>query len=177
MRIKSYIAVAMLAVTVMLAGCAGLHNNRKEVEYEQIVTELKPIEKVPITVSFEGGVFYRVRVDNTLPVSINLLWDESTYVNTGGESVRMIRVLDRQNLPANLHLPQADSPIAPASTLQADFAGENWIEFARRGGTPKPRAAFKKSRIHLFFDIKGKRVDWRGENAFVPKKQPPSTAR
>lgn len=171
MRFKSFIVVAMLAVTVMLTGCAGF-SNRKKVEYEQVVTVLKPIEKVPITVSFEGDMFYRVKVNNTLPVSINLLWDESSYVNTSGESVRLIRILDKQNLPNNLNLQQADSPIAPVSELQADFAGESWIEFARRGGIPKPRDTFRKARIHLLFNINGKRVDWRGEIAFVPKKQP-----
>lgn len=171
MRFKSFIVVAMLAVTVTLAGCAGF-SSRKKVEYEQVVTVLKPIEKVPITVSFEGDMFYRVKVSNTLPVSINLLWDESAYVNTSGESVRLIRILDKQNLPSNLNLHQADSPIAPVSELQADFAGESWIEFARRGGIPKPRDTFRKARIHLFFNINGKRVDWRGEIAFVPKKQP-----
>lgn len=172
MRSKFYVVVATLAVAVMLAGCSGLSSSRKKVEYEQVVTVLKPIEKVPITVSFQDGVFYRVKVNNNLPTSINLMWDESAYVNTGGESVRVIRVLDRQNLPNNLHLHQADSPIAPGSQLQADFAGESWIEFARRGGIPKPRDSFRKAKIHLLFNINGKRVDWRGEVVFVPKKQP-----
>lgn len=172
MRFKFYVAVATLAVAVMLAGCSGLPIDRKKVEYEQVVTVLKPIEKVPITVSFQDGVFYRVKVNNNLPTSINLVWDESVYVNTSGESVRLIRILDRQNLPSKLYLQQADSPIAPGSQLQADFAGESWIEFARRGGIPKPRDSFRKARIHLLFNINGKRVDWRGEVVFMPKKQP-----
>lgn len=172
MRSKSYIVMATLAVVVMLAGCSMLSSSRKKVEYEQIVTVLKPIEKVPITVSFQDGVFYRVKVNNNLPTSIKLMWDESAYVNTSGESVRIIRVLDRKNLPSNLQLRQADSPIAPGSQLQADFAGESWIEFARQGGIPKPKDSFRKARIHLLFNISGKRVDWRGEVAFVPKKQP-----
>jgi len=150
----------------------SISHTGKETGYDQVVTALKPIEKVPVAVSFQDGAFYRVKVSNTLPVTINLLWDESTYVNTGGESVRLIRVLDRHNLPEHLQLPQADSPIAPGSQLQADFAGENWIEFVRRGGTPKPRENFRKARINLLFNINGKRVDWRGEVAFVPRKQP-----
>lgn len=167
MRLRFFV-IAVLAVTVMLAGCSGL----PKTEYEQVVTVLKPIEKVPVTVTFQGGVFYRVKVTNTLPTSISLVWDESVYVNTSGESVRLIRILDRQNLPSNLEARQADSPIAPGSQLQADFAGESWIEFARRGGMPKPKDNFRKARIHLIFNINGRRVDWRGEVAFVPKKQP-----
>lgn len=172
MRFKFYIVVAALAVAVMLAGCSGLSNNKKKIEYEQVVTVLKPIERVPIMVSFQDGVFYRVKVNNNLPTSIKLLWDESIYVNTSGESVRIVRILDRQNLPSNPRLPQADSPIVPGSQLQADFAGESWIGLARQGGIPKPRDSFRKARIHLFFNINGKQVDWRGEVVFVPKKQP-----
>jgi len=168
MRIRSCIAVAMLVA----AGCSVLPGTRKEAGYDQVVTVLKPIEKVPVAVSFQDGVFYRVKVNNNLPTSIKLLWDESVYVNTSGKSVRVIRVLDRRNLPGNLSLRQADSPIAPGSQLQADFAGESWIELVRRGGTPKPRESFRKARIHLLFNINGKRVDWRGEVAFVPRKQP-----
>lgn len=168
MRIGFCIAVAMLAV----AGCSTLPHANKEAGYDQVVTVLKPIEKVPVAVSFQGGAFYRVKVNNTLPVTINLLWDESTYVNTGGESVRLIRILDRQNLPDRPQLPQAGSPIAHGSQLQADFAGESWIELARRGGAPKPMESFRKAKINLLFNINGKRVDWRGEVAFVPKKQP-----
>ncbi|HYR05571.1 MAG TPA: hypothetical protein VEP71_02715 [Gallionella sp.] len=169
MRIRSCIVV-MLIVTVN--GCSWLTYNRKEAGYNQVVTVLKPIEKVPVAVSFQEGAFYRVKVVNSLPVTINLLWDESTYVNTSGESVRIIRVLDRRKLPGNPKLPQADSPIAPGSQLQADFAGESWIELVRHGGTPKPRDTFRKARINLLFNINGKRIDWRGEVAFVPRKQP-----
>lgn len=169
MRIASCIAVAILAAA--LAACSGLVGARKDGGHEQVVTVLKPIERVPVAVSFQDGAFFRVRVRNNLPVTIKLLWDESTYVNTGGESVRIIRVPDRQNLPDNPSLPQADSPIAPGSQLQADFAGESWIALVRRGGTPRPREGFRKARVNLLFNINGRRVEWRGEVAFVPRKQ------
>jgi hypothetical protein len=166
MRTKSCIAVVMLAV----AGCSAFPHAVKETGYDQVVAVLKPIERVPVAVSFQDGAFFRVKVKNNLPATINLLWDESTYVNTSGESVRIIRVPDRQTLPDNPSLPQADSPIAPGSQLQADFAGESWIGLVRRGGTPKPREGFRKARINLLFNINGKRVDWRGEVTFVPRK-------
>lgn len=156
----------------MLSGCADLVKQKKEIEYEQIVTVLKPIDGVWVDVSYQGGVFYRVQVKNSLSTSINLLWDQSSYVTTTSQSVRVIRVLDRNKLPEQLHLRQADSPIPQGSQLVADFVGESWMKLARSGTTPKPRDGFKKARIYLYFDIKGKRVDWQGEVVFVPRKPP-----
>lgn len=173
MKSKLFLTVAVALVVALLAGCAELGFNKKnEVEYEQVVTVLKPIDRVSVVVRYQGGVFYRVQVNNGLPNAISLLWDESAYVNTGGESVRLIRVPDRSNLPDDVHLPQADSPIASGSRLLADFVGESWMTLARRGITPKPKDGFRKARIYLVFNIKGKRVDWQGEIAFVRKKQP-----
>ena len=52
----------------------------------QVITVLKPIEGVPVSVSYQGNAVYRVQVGNTLPGVINLMWDESAYVTTRGES-------------------------------------------------------------------------------------------
>lgn len=163
-----------LLLACLLSGCAWLAPAKKETEYEQLVTALKPIEKVPITISFEDGMFYHVQVQNTLPAAINLVWDESSYINTRKESVRLIRIPDRNNLPPQPRQKQADSPIAPDSQLQADFMGESWIELARSGTMPRPKDGFKKARIYLVFNIKGKRVDWQGEVVFVAKKSKPN---
>lgn len=169
MKLWCPVPVITLLAAAVLSGCAWFSQQKKEPEHGQIVTVLKPIEKVPITVSFEDGMFYHVQVQNTLPTAISLVWDESSYVNTRKESVRLVRIRDRNNLPPHPHPQQADSPIAPDSQLQADFMGESWIELARSGGMPRPRDNFKKARIYLVFNIKGKRVDWQGEVAFVIK--------
>ena len=172
MKLKWFVGVATVLGVALLAGCAGFPGKKKTVEYEQVITVLKPVERVSVIVSYQGGVFYRVQVDNGLPNAISLVWDQSAYVNTGGESVRLIRIADRDNLPEQTHLPQADSPIAPNSRLMADFVGESWMKLARSGTTPKPKEVFKKARIYLVFDIKGKSVEWQGEVAFVPKRRP-----
>lgn len=169
MKLWGSVPVTGLLVATLLCGCAWLTPLKKEPQYEQIVTVLKPVEKVPITISFEDGKFYRVQVQNTLPTTISLMWDESTYVNTRRESIRVIRIPNRKNLPLHPHRQQADSPIAPGSQLQADFMGESWIDLARSGSVPKPKDNFKKARIYLVFNIKGKRVEWQGEVAFVTK--------
>jgi hypothetical protein len=168
--LKLFPAVVAILLAALLTGCAGLQGKGREAEYNQTITVLKPIEGVSIIVNYQGGVFYRVLVNNELPVAISLKWDESTYVNTGGESVRLVRIQDRNNLPTQVYLPQAASPIAPGAHLKADFIGESWMEFARSGATPKPKDASRRARIYLAFNIKGKRVDWRGEIMFTPRK-------
>lgn len=158
---------------VLLAGCAAIPAaGEKEPEYRQVITVLEPVDRVPVIVSYQGGGFYRVQVRNNRPDTIRLVWDESAYVNTGGESIRLIRVPDRNKLPSQPGLPQADSPIAPGSQLLADFVGESWLKLVQGGATPKPKAGFRKARIYLQFDLKGKWSAWRGEVAFVPRKQP-----
>lgn len=163
------VPLTCLLIALLLSGCAWLPQPKKEPEHEQVVAVLKPIEKVPVTISFEDGKFYHVQVQNTLPTAISLVWDESTYVTTRRESVRVIRIPDRNNLPPHPRQQQADSPIAPGSQLQADFMGESWIDLARSGGLPKPKDSFKKAKIYLVFNIRGKRVEWQGEVTFVIK--------
>ncbi|CAG0937786.1 hypothetical protein GALLN_00002 [Gallionellaceae bacterium] len=165
---KSYLAISCVFFVVLLSGCGTLH----KAEHEQIVTVSKPIKSVPITVSYQGGVFYRVQVNNTLPTAITLAWDESVYVTTAGESVRILHLRNKYNLPERAPAQQASSPIAPNSQFQADFIGDDWLDCARRSCTPQPKDGFKNARIYLAFNIKGKRVTWQGEVAFVPPKQP-----
>ncbi len=158
---------------MLLAGCAALPAaGEKEPEYRQVITVLDPVDRVPVIVSYQGGGFYHIQVRNNQPDTIRLVWDESAYVNTSGESIRLIRVPDRDKLPAQPQLPQADSPVAPGSQLRADFVGESWLKLVQSGTTPKPKAGFRKARIYLKFDVKGKRSTWLGEVAFVPRKQP-----
>ncbi len=161
-------------VSVSLAGCAWFGQNARNpfasqpsaAEYTQIITVLKPIEGMPITITYQGNAVYRVLVKNTRPGVVNLMWDQSAYVTTQGESIRLL------HLPGwgrTLHEPpaqQAESPIAPGAELDADFTGETWLEFSRSGNPPQPKDSSKKARLFLSFKIKGKRVAWHGEIAF-----------
>lgn len=166
--LKLYLAISCVLSVALLTGCATLH----KAEQEQIVTVSKPVKSVPITVSYQGGAFYRVQVKNTLPTAITLVWDESTYVTTTGESVRLLHLHGKDNLPQHAPPLQAPSPIAPHSQFQADFIGDDWLDCAKRDCTPQPKVGLKNARIYLAFNIKGKRVIWQGEVAFVPPKQP-----
>lgn len=150
---------------------APYEEKKKEPEFEQVVTVLKPIGKVPISVTYQGGAFYHLEVNNSLPTVINLVWDESAYVNTKGESVRILHVQKKSDISRDPPAQQASPPIAPDSQFQADFIGESWLDFARRGATPQPKDGLRKAKIYLSFNIKGKRVDWMGEITFVPVKR------
>ncbi len=118
--LKSYLAISGVLAATLLVGCATFH----KAGYEQIVTELRHVESVPIIVSYQGGAFYRVQLNNTLPYAINLVWDESAYVTTTGESVRILHVQNRNDLPKNPPAQQDSSIIYPNSQFQADFTGE-----------------------------------------------------
>ena len=164
--------VAVMCAALLLTACAGLFDLagkqaslRKE-EYKQQVTVLKPIEGVSVLVSYQGGAIYRVQVNNTLSRVINLVWDESAYVNTHGESIRLIHLPRRGDLARDPPAQQAALPIAPGTQLQTEFIGESWLDSARRGAMPTPKDGLKKARLYLTFNIKGKHVLWRGEVTF-----------
>lgn len=166
--LKPYLVISGVLSATLLIGCATFH----KAEYEQVITVFRPVKSVPITVSYQGGAFYRVQVNNTLPTAISLVWDESAYVTTSGESVRILHIQNKNDLPRYPPAQQAFSPIPPKSQLQADFTGEDWLDCEKRGCTPQPKDGLKNARIYLTFNIKGKRVRWQGEIAFVPPKQP-----
>lgn len=169
---------AIAFAAALLGGCAlfdkAMHAQREGSggEYVQVVTVLKPIEGVPVLVSYQGNAVYRVQAGNTLPGVVNLLWDESAYVTTRGESVRILHLPGAGRSLREPPAQQAESPIAPGSQLTADFTGENWLEFSRSGAAPQPKDGSKKARLFLTFNIKGKRVEWRGEIAFQPARKP-----
>lgn len=176
-----YLTVTGVFVAVLLTGCTGLRNMKnewsakqpgKEQEIGQVVTVLRPISGVPVSVTYLGGAFYHLEVTNTLTNVINLLWDESAYVDTNGGSIRLLCIPKRNDLSRDPPAQQSSPPIAPDSRFQADFIGESWLDAARRGATPLPKDSGRKARLYLAFNIKGKRVEWQGEIAFVPPRQP-----
>ena len=187
--LKRYPAISSVLSAMLLIGCAALHKaapvvEQKETghktedkeehkaEYEQIVAVRKPVKGVPVTVSYQGGALYRVQVNNNLKTPISLEWDECAYATTAKESVRLIHIQSRNDLPPHPPAQQASSPILPNSQFNADFTGESWLDCVKRNCSPQPVNGIKNARMYLVFNIKGKRVKWQGEVAFVPPKQP-----
>lgn len=166
--IKSLVTFVCILLVTLLTGCATL----RQPDHDQTITVSNPIKDVPITVSYQGGVFYRLEISNTLPSTINLLWDESAYVTTTGESVRILHLTDKNDLPKSVPAQQASTSIPSNSKFEADFTGDEWLDCARRNCTPHPKNSVKKAGISLAFKIKGKRVRWQGEVTFAPPRQP-----
>jgi hypothetical protein len=166
--LKSSLAVLCMLSVALLSGCETL--NKKD--HEQTVTVTRSIKNVPIIVSYQGGVFYRVHINNNLSHAINLVWDESTYVTTTGESIRTLHLNSQYNLPQYAPAQQASSSIPPNSQFEADFTGDDWLDCAKRNCTPHPKNSVNNAWIYLTFNIKGKRIRWQGEVTFSPLKQP-----
>lgn len=160
---RSYRGLAGLLVAVLLAGCAS-------VKYSPVVTEQKSIPDVSVSVSYKADGIYQVQVVSDLPGRINLLWNSSVYVNTGGDAVRLIHIPDVDNFPDVAPVEQTSSNITRGVKLKTFFVGESWIDYSRRGVTPRPRDSENKAGIYLAFDIKGKKIYWKGEVSFVPAK-------
>lgn len=189
-----HLAVMSVLAAALLTGCAGLHNiknewvsrqdkkeqkpdqkdqkpDQKDQKFDQVVTTLRPISGVAVSVTYSGGAIYHLEVSNALTTVINLIWDESAYVDTKGESIRILHIPKKNDLFRDPPAQQASPPIAPGSRYQADFIGESWLDAARRGATPQPRDGNRKARLYLAFSIRGKRVEWQGEIVFIPAKQ------
>ncbi len=172
----------LVAITFALSGCAelGLPNptqppraeTTRASEYQQVITVLKPIDNLPVTITHEGGIRYRLQVKNNSSDLHKLIWDDSSYVSTSGISIRLIR-LSGKKIPDNVLAPQATAPIAAHSEYQTSFSGDRWIELAQEGGLPRPKDALRKGLFSLVFASRGKRLEWQGEMAFVAKKNRP----
>lgn len=165
----------MLSIVLLASGCTLLSEfgsrPEQKPEYAQVINVSKPIKGVPVTVSYLGGAIYRVEVSNDLQSEIELMWDESAYGTTTRESVRLMQVHDRHNLPQHPPAQQPPSLISPNSQFQADFTGDDWLACVRAGCSPQPRNDAKGARIYLTFSIKGEKAKWQGEITFVPPKK------
>lgn len=149
----------------LLAGCAGIFSSE---HFLPLVTEQKHIPDVSVIVSHKADGIYQVQVLSKLPGTISLQWNGSVYVNTAGEAVRLIHIPNLDNFPDRAPTAQTPSAISRRVRFNTHFAGESWLDFARRGVTPRPKDKENKARIYLAFEIKGKRVYWKGEVAFLP---------
>ena len=105
--------------------------------------------------------FWEVAVFNNTPNNIMIIWDECVYVNSLGQSSRLLRGSTRV-----IHSDRAQppSPVAPNSTLRQLVISEGgaaavaaYPYFTVRPGDPT-----KQSRIILTLLIDGEKVNWTG---------------
>ena len=164
---RRYPGLAGLLLASLLAGCTGLFGG---VKYHPVITEQKSIPHVSVVVSYKADGIYQVQVRNNLSASVSLLWSSSAYVNTGGDTTRLIHVPNLNNFPADTSVVQIPSPIRRGGKFKTYFVGESWIDYSRRGVSPRPKDSESKAKIYLSFNIRDKRVYWTGEVTFVPEK-------
>lgn len=164
---RRYWGLAGLLFTVLLAGCSGLLGS---VKYHPVVTAHKSIPRVSVIVSYKADGIYQVQVRNNLSERISLQWSSSAYVNTGGDAVRLIHIANLDNFPKDTSVVQIPSAIRRGEKFKTYFVGESWIDYSRRGVSPRPKDNASKAKIYLSFNIRDKRVYWTGEVTFVPEK-------
>jgi len=165
--LSRYAGLTALLFATLLAGCTGLPGST---HYRPVVTEQKSILHVAVTVIHKADGVYQVQVVNSLPDTVSLQWNSSAYVNTGGDTTRLIHIPNLDRFPDDTPEEQLPSPIARGARLKTYFVGESWIDYARRGVMPRPRDAENKAKIYLSFNINDKRVYWTGDVTFVPVK-------
>jgi hypothetical protein len=165
--LRRYAALTALLFVTLLTGCAGLPDS---VKYQPHVTAQKTIPELTVTVTYKADGIYLVQVVNSLPDAVSLQWSNSAYVNTGGDTTRLIHIPNLDRFPDETPAEQLPSPIARGARLKTYFVGESWIDYSRRGVSPRPKDSESKAKIYLLFNIRDKRVYWTGEVTFVPEK-------
>ncbi|NUQ67663.1 MAG: hypothetical protein HUU18_05230 [Phycisphaerales bacterium] len=144
-RIVSVIVLGIMSVGLSaVGGCAT---------YKANVTNTRTVPGVEVQVAEAGGSFWAVIAKNNTNDVVKLVWDESTYVATTGESDRLLRGKTRL-----IHSGQAQptSPIAPGSELREYCVRESAAEHAQFAGAPGD--INKPARIILVFEIGGRKV-------------------
>ena len=159
--------LAGLLLATLLAGCTGLFGS---VKYNPVIAEQKSIPHVPVVVSYRADGVYQVQVRNNLPVNIRLLWSSSAYVNTGSDTTRLVHIPNLDNFPADTSAVQIPSLVRRGEIFKTYFVGESWIDYSRRGVSPRPKDSGSKAKIYLLFNIRDKHVYWTGDVTFVPDK-------
>jgi hypothetical protein len=152
--------VIYLLMLLLLGACATT-------KFSHVVAEQKTINDVMVKVVYKDDGLYQVEVLSNLPDPINLLWNISAYVNTMGDTTKLIHIPDIDHFPETTPTHQAPSPVVRGVKFKTYFVGESWIDFARRGVTPRPKSSEGVAKLYLAFEIKGKRTYWTGDVAFV----------
>ena len=150
----------MLVLLFLLSACSST-------KFNHVVAEQKSINDVSVKVAYQDDGVYQVEVLSHLPDTINLLWNISAYVNTMGDTTKLIHIPDLDRFPETTPGNQAPSSVARGVLFKTYFVGESWIDFARRGVTPRPKSSEGVAKLYLAFEIKGKRTYWTGDVAFV----------
>ncbi len=149
--------VILFSMAPFLGGCVVGQ------QWNVTVESTSRIAGLDIEVSRAGNDFWRVSAKNNTRYPVSLIWDESSYISTTGNSSRLVRGKTRV-----IHSGQAQpaSPIPPDSLLNEVFIREGLVGrtnafYATPVGNPDNAA-----RIYLMFDVNGKRIPWTASARF-----------
>lgn len=126
-------------------------------QWDVTVESTSRIAGLDIEVSRANGDLWRVEAKNNTRSPVSLIWDESSYISTEGNSSRLIRGKTRvihsgQTQPA--------SPIPPNSLLNEVFIREDLVGRSNSFYSVPVGNPDNAARIYLIFDLNGKRTSW-----------------
>jgi len=157
--IKFGIGVVLLSI---IAGCTT-----PGINYNQPVTEVRSVPDISVQLSYIGGKFWHAKIKNNSNATAKLIWDESSYVNSKGNSTRLIRGITHKLDSVKA---QPASPISPGALFAESFTSKSFVaeESAKFVGF----SSTSQGRIYISFEVDGNEYKWEGFVVFTPVVNP-----
>ena len=153
MRVRVLAVAAACVVT--LSGCTT---------WRATVTHMDNVPGIDASVEHRQGTLWQVKAKNTSNQPAKLVWDESSYVSTSGESSRLVRGKTRVIHSGQTQPP---SPIPPNATITELFVPEMHISSSGASFyTPAPSDPSQEAQIYLMFEVNGRKTPWTARVRF-----------
>ncbi len=148
--------VAAVVGTVFVAACAPTYTTE--------ITSTAAVPGLEVAIEDAGGMAWQVVAKNQSGQPAKLLWDDSAYVYTTGESSRLVRGKTRV---IDSGRSQPPSPIPAGATLREFFLDEDAAGHGTSFGHKRPSVEGKPARIVLVFEVGGSRQTYEASVAFL----------
>jgi hypothetical protein len=145
--------ISLLALTI--AGCGTT--------YKTVITRDSSLAGIDVGLTKDGN-FWTVTAKNNTNRPTSLVWDESSYVSTTGQSSRLVRGQTRLIHSGQMQPP---SPIPPGATITEYCIPEAQVQYAGSLYTPPLGNPENPARMYLVFDVNGQRQPWSATIRFV----------
>jgi len=137
--------ITRLVAMLLFVSCAPAIKRTDTIEAKDLV------DRVEVgVVAADAAAGWNITVQNNRDTAIRLLWDESTYVTSTGESAG--RLLRGNTRVMNSDREQPASPIPPHAQLRELAIPESHVENYRHGVAGRAAVNGKPGRLNIVFD-------------------------